>query len=802
MLKFGRAVVKLRIPILIIGILLLIPAVIGYENTSVNYDMLTYLPDDMETVQGQNILKDEFGKGAFSLIVTEGVSDSQVSEITDQVKDVPHVAAALSYGEMTGGKIPDQAIPSKYLDKLKSGEDSMIAVFFDESTSAESTLQAITQIRQITDDNVYVSGMSAFVVDLKNIAEQEEPKYVAVAVACSLVILLLCTDSFLAPFIFLLSIAMAILYNMGTNILLGDISYVTKALAAVLQLAVTMDYSIFLWNSFEENIRKYSDPNTAMSHSIAETLVAIFSSAMTATAGFLAMCFMSYTLGTNLGIVMAKGCLFGLLASVTILPSLILVFRKPMFKTVHKKLIPNVAKVARAVTSKKGVSIAIVVFIVLLIPAAYGFANKPIYYDMSNMVTGPDSRLTAEETPFKTADDKVKADFDISTTEMVLCDANLNHAKAKEMLDQISDVDGVVYALGYDSFVGGMVPAQAVPSDVSDALKSGDYQLILINSEYSPSTDEVNAQCDQINSIIHQYDPNAMLIGEAPTTKDLIELTSTDFQVVDAIAIVAILIIIAIAFGSAVLPFVLVLVIEFAIMINLGLTYFIYAPQAFIAPVIISTIQLGSTVNYAILMTTRYKRERSRGVEKRQAVEIAFTFSFPAVVTSGASFFAATCGVAVYSRIGLISSICMLLARGAFVSTCSVLFILPAFLMVFDKAIVKASRGFRTKDGQPIGTLSSHDVQLVQLFTEINAGEKIDLKTVASRFDREGEEMLDNDDEPGSNQSDADGAADAAPADDGAPQDAPPDTDQDNAPDSAGKVGDSNDDTSASKEVR
>jgi predicted RND superfamily exporter protein len=697
MLKIGKGVVKFRIPILIIGVLLLIPAVFGYLNTGINYDMLTYLPENMETVQGQNILKDDFGKGAFSLIVTEGMDDKSVRELTDKIKDVDHVADALSYGEVASSKIPDQAIPDELLSKFKNGDCQMVAVFFDDSTSAAATMNAVSDIRGIADEHVFVSGMSALVVDLKNLAEREEPVYVGVAVLCSIIILLLCTDCFLAPFIFLISIGMAILYNLGTNVFLGEISYITKALAAVLQLAVTMDYSIFLWSAFEENIGKYpEDGLEAMAHAIDETLTSIFSSAMTATAGFLAMIFMSYTLGADLGIVMAKGCIMGLVASVTLLPALILVFERPMLKTRHKRLIPKVDKLGNAITSRKAVAIIMIVFAIIFVPAVYGFMNKPVYYDFSNMIAG--DSLDPNDIKFHTANEKLEDTFDVATTEMILCDSNMSHADAKQMLDRIGDVDGVQYALGYDSFKGGLIPNQLVPAKLDSSFKSGDNQLILINSSYQVSTDEVNAQIDQIKAIMKDYDANATLIGEAPATKDLITLTDHDFVVVDIVAVIAILIILAIVFGSASLPFILVLVIEFAIMINLGLPYYTDTQMPFIAPICISTIQLGSTVNYAILLTTRYKRNRYSLVPKREAISDAFSRTFPAVVTSALSFFAATFGVALYSNMSMISMLCSLMSRGAIVSMFAVLFLLPAFFMIFDKFIVKTSRGFKPRE--------------------------------------------------------------------------------------------------------
>ena len=698
MYKFGELVVKLRIPILVVALLLVIPSAIAYLHTPVNYDLLTYLPEQIDTVKGQEILKEDFGKSAFSLIVTEGLDDHEVAELTDKIKEVHTVASALSYGEIADSTtIPEQAIPRKYLEKLKSGDAQMIAVFFEEGTSAENTLNAVAEIRTLADENVYVSGMSAFVLDLKDIADHEEPFYVAVAVLCSIILLLLCTDTFLAPFVFLLSIGIAIIYNMGTNYFLGEMSYVTKALAAVLQLAVTMDFSIFLWSSFEENIRKYDDHDEAMAKSIAETLVAILSSSMTATAGFLAMVFMSFTLGTNLGIVMAKGCILGVIGTVTILPSLIRTFEKPMLKLAHRRLIPDVSGLAHIITKKPAVVVFMCLAVVLVFPSVYGFLNKPVYYDFTNMVIGPGSTLTDEETQFNVANKKLKEDFDVATTEMILASADIPHAQGKEMINRIRDLDGVAYVIGYDAFKGGLMPDQMMPSKLKDNLISNGEQLILINSTFDVSSDEVNNQIEQINGIIKEYDENAMLIGEAPATKDLTEIMDHDFMVVDALAIIAILLIIMVAFRSITLPFILVLVIELAIMINLGLPYWTNDVMCFISPICISTIQLGSTVNYAILMTTRYKRERANGLQKREAVETAFRMTFPAVVTSGMSFFAATIGVSFAARMGLISQLCGLMARGAFISTLCVLFILPAFFMVFDKVIVKTSHGFKPK---------------------------------------------------------------------------------------------------------
>ncbi|MGI6045852.1 MAG: efflux RND transporter permease subunit [Eggerthellaceae bacterium] len=691
--KFGRAVVRLRVPILIIGVILLIPSILGYAATRVNYDLLDYLPDSMDTVKGQEILKDEFGKGAFTMIVTEGMSDADVAALTEDIKNVDHVVDAISYADVTKGSIPVEAVPEDVRKNLVNGDDSLIAVFFDSGTSSDETMNAVSEIRGLADKQVFVSGMSAMVTDLKNIAEADEPVYVAFAVLLALIVLFLFTNSWIAPILFLVSIGMAIMYNMGSNFFLGETSYITKALAAVLQLAVTLDYSIFLWNSYSENRAKYpGDNNEAMGVAIGDTLIAISSSGATAIAGFLALCFMTYTLGMDLGIVMAKGCLLGLIASVTLLPSLLLVFDNIVQKTHHRTLMPHGEKLANFVTKRHAALVA--VFIIVAIPAVIGFVNKPVYYDFTNMATGDNSKLSEDEIPYHTANVKLEEDFGVSTTEMILCKSDLGHADAKEMLNRISDVDGVVYAIGYDSIAGGTVPSEAFPSKLSSSFKNGDYQLILINSKYQPSTDEVNNQIDQINSILKEYDENGMLIGEAPATKDLIKTTDHDFMVVDAIAIIAILLILFIVFRSFSIPFILVLVIEFAIMINLGLPYYLNTPMAFLSPICISTIQLGSTVNYAILMTTRYKRERTKGVAKLESIRDAVNYSMPAIITSALTFFIATFGVAEIAGLEIVSQLCGLISRGAIVSMFSVLFILPALLMVFDKIIIKSSRGF------------------------------------------------------------------------------------------------------------
>ena len=697
MLKFGRAVVKLRIPILLLSLLLLIPSVYGMTRTRINYDMLTYLPDDLETVQGQDILLNEFGKGAFSFVVVEGMDSKDVVALKDKIEQVPHVDTALWYDSLADISVPMELLPDKVYDAFNSDGATLIAVFFDSSSSSDETIEAIQQIRTVTNHQCYVSGISALVTDLKALCEREEPIYVGIAVLCSLAAMLLLTDCWLVPFVFLAGIGITVMYNLGSNYFLGEISYITKALAAVLQLAVTMDYSIFLWHAYSEQEQLCSDKKEAMAKAIQATMVAVAGSSLTTIAGFISLCFMSYTMGMDLGIVMAKGVLLGVIGSITILPALILVLNKPLDRMRHRSLIPSMERPARWIT--KHFYVFLIVFAVVIVPAAIGYAHTPVYYDFTNILTKDDiSSISEDDMQFLIADTKLNEDFDIASTHMILCDADLSGRDATAMLKQIEAVDGVKYALGLNSVLGTAVPEEAVPESIMKVLKSGDYQLILINSAYHVSTDECNAQIDQINTILKQYDPNGMLIGEGPCTKDLIRVTDKDFTVVTWISIGLVFLIIALTFRSLTLPVVLVSLIEFAIFINLGIPYYTNFEMPFIAPICISTIQLGATVDYAILMTTRYKSERGSGVEKREAVVTALSTSIPSILVSGIGFFAATFGVAVYSDISLISSMCRLMARGAIISMFSVILILPALLMLLDRLICATSAGFRAKN--------------------------------------------------------------------------------------------------------
>lgn len=698
MLKFGKGVVRARVPILIVCLLLLIPSVMGMLATRINYDMLDYLPSDMKTMQGQDILMKDFGKGAFSFVIVEGMSDRDVAKLEASIEQVPHVDTVLWYDDLMDLSVPKEILPEKYYNAFNSGDATMMAVFFDSSTSSDDTMEAVSAIRSIAGKQCFVSGMSALVTDLKDLCEREEPIYVGLAVICSCVVMMLLLDSWLVPLLFLASIGVTIVYNLGTNVFLGEISYITKALAAVLQLAVTMDYSIFLWHSFTEQKEIYSDPKDAMAHAVAMTLTSVTGSSITTIAGFVAMCFMSYTMGMDLGIVMAKGVLLGVLGSVTLLPSLILLLDKPLEKTRHRALIPSMDKFAGWVTRHSW--IFLIVFLVVLVPAVYGYSNTPVYYNFTSTLSAGDN---GDDLQCLIADSKLNEYFDVSSTHMILCDENMPPKQAKAMLDEIEQVDGVKYALGLDSVIGSRIPQEIVPEEVTSILKSGGHQLMLINSAYTVATDECNAQIDAINAILMKYDPNGMLIGEGPCTKDLIQVTDRDFTVVSWISIAAIFVIILLVFKSISLPIILVSVIEFAIFINLGIPYYTGVTLPFIAPIAISTIQLGATVDYAILMTTRYKLERSSGRDKAESVRIALSSAIPSVLVSALGFFAATFGVSIYSDVELISSLCTLLARGAIVSMLCVIFILPAMLMLLDKIIIHTGFGFKSRKTSDIG---------------------------------------------------------------------------------------------------
>lgn len=691
-IKFGRGVVKHRTLILLIAVFLLIPSVIGMASTRINYDMLAYLPDGMETVIGQNILMEDFGKGAFSFLIVEGMQDTDAAKLKQEMEQVDHVETVLWYDSVLDLSIPKEMLPDTLYQAFNQGDATMMAIFFDTATSADETMDAIEELRGIAGKQCFVSGMSALVTDLKALCEREEPVYVGLAVLCACIAMMVLLDNWLVPLVFLLCIGLAIFYNLGSNIFLGEISYITKALAAVLQLGVTMDYSIFLWHSYLEEKQSHEDKKEAMANAIANTITSVTGSSVTTIAGFIALCFMSYTMGRDLGIVMAKGVFIGVVGSVTILPAAILVFDRVLEKCSHRSLIPNMERLSRFVT--KHYMIFLVLFAVTLIPAWYGYRNTEVYYDFSETLS-EEGGLNPEDVPFSVANKKLEEYFQVSTTHMVLCDAHMEPKDTRQMLSDIESLDGIQYALGIYSILDPDIPQEFIPQEMLSELQSDRYQLILINSEYTVSTDEVNKQIDEINVILKKYDPNGMLIGEAPCTKDLIDVTDQDFNVVNAISIVAVFVIILLVLRSALLPVILVAVIEFAIFINLGIPYYTNVTLPFIAPICLTTIQLGSTVDYAILMTTRYKKERMEGMGKQDAITKALFLSIPSIIVSAVGFFAATIGVAIYSNIDIISSMCSLMARGAVISMLSVVFVLPAMLMLTDRAVCAATAGMR-----------------------------------------------------------------------------------------------------------
>lgn len=691
MINFGKGVVKLRIPILIVSIILLFPAALGYFHTRVNYDILTYLPKEIDTMKGQDILLDEFGTGAFSMCVVEGMEDQDISKMRKNMEKVDHVKKILWYDSLADLSIPKTMLPDKVQDAFinEDKDATLMVIFFDSSMSSDETMDAIEELRSVADKQCYISGMSAVVTDTKNLSDKEVPIYVLIAVILAVIVLSLTMDSALIPVFFLLSIGMAIIYNLGSNVFFGEISYVTQALAAVLQLGVTMDYSIFLWHSYEENQERFpDDKKRAMAHAISNTLTSVIGSSITTVAGFVALCFMSFTLGLDLGVTMAKGVVFGVICCVTVLPSMILVFDKAIDKTRHKAIIPDLGVISGWVV--KHYKAFIVTFIIVLIPALWGYTHYDVYYDLAGTLPGNlDSVI---------ANDKLDETFAMNSTHIILCDSSLEPKEVNEMMSKIDDVDGVKATLGLDSLVGPTVPREMIPSDIKEVVMDENYQMLMISSEYKVASDEVNDQCDKIEKIMKKYDKNAMLIGEAPCTKDLITITNHDFNVVSTVSIGAIFLIIACVFKSISLPIILVAVIEFAIFINMGIPAFTGTKLPFIAGIVIGTIQLGATVDYAILMTTKYRKARYNGVEKQEAITSTLGASMQSVIVSALSFFAATFGVGLYSNVDMIASLCSLMARGAIISMFVVIFILPSMFMIFDKIICKTSKGFVQKN--------------------------------------------------------------------------------------------------------
>ncbi len=696
--KLARGIVKARIPIIIIAVLLLIPSALGYVATRVNYDILYYLPDDLETMQGQQILLDDFGKGAYAMFVAEGMSDAQAGKLKSRIEDVEHVSDVIWYDTILDSTIPQEILPEKYYDFFHNGDATLMAIFFDTSTSADETMDAIEEIRSIAGEQCFLSSMSAVVTDTRNLVNDELPLYVCVAVILSCIVLAVTMNSWMAPLLFMINIGIAIIYNMGSNIIQGEISFITMALAAVLQLGVTMDYSIFLWNSYQEQLRQKEDKQEAMSAAIVQTIRSVAGSSLTTIAGFLALCFMTFTLGLDLGIVMAKGVVLGVICCITVLPALILLCDKPIRKTMHRPLTINASKFSGWVVRHP--IVLTVILLVLWIPALIGYTHMHIYYNLASSMpeTLPSSEATAE----------LSERFDMGTVHLILTDSDLSAKDAANMLQEMQDVDGVQLALGLDSVLGTEIPEEFLPEEITGLLESGGRQLMLITSEYEVATDEMNDQLTQLGEILKKYDPEGMLFGEASCTNDLITITDRDFKVVSVISIAAVFVIILLVLHSVSLPILLVLVIELAIYINMGLSFYTGASLPFIASIVVGTIQLGATVDYAILLTNRYQTERSLGMEKREAAYTALSVSVPSILTSALSFFAATIGVGICSDVDLIGSLCMLLARGALISMVVVLLLLPSLLLLCDGLVAKTSwhtgktrRSKKTEDVMP-----------------------------------------------------------------------------------------------------
>ena len=691
MQKFGRGVVKLRVPILIVSVLLLIPSIFGFLSTRINYDILSYLPSDIETMKGQDIMLDEFGKGGFSLVMLDGMEDKDVEKVKEKIEKVDHVCDVLWYDTLADVSLPKEVLPDDIYDFFNTDNSTMMAVFFDEATSADGSLEAVKEIRSIAGEQCFVSGMSSVVEDIKDLTMQEAPMYVVIAVILTSIILALTMDSFLIPLFFMLSVGMAIIYNMGTNFIQGEISFITEALAAVLQLAVTIVYSIFLWHSYKEEKEKHpGDNKEAMAVAIGKTITSVVSSSITTVAGFLALCFMSYELGMDMGIVMAKGVVIGVICCITVLPSMILVFDKALEKTMHKDLVPSLEKPSKFII--KHHAAFIVLFIVVLIPAVYGQINTNVYYNLTDTLPKDLNSVIANT--------KLDEEYNMATTHMLLVDADMEPKEVNSMLDEMGKVDGVSFSMSLDTLIGPSIPREIVPDSVTKILKSDKWQLMLIGSEYKVASDEENAQIDELSKILKSYDKDGMLIGEAAATKDLIDITDHDFKVVNIVSIAAIFIIILIALRSVSLPIILVAVIEFAITVNMGVPCFTNTTIPFIASVVIGTIQLGATVDYAILMTTRYKTERNAGKDKHEAVTIALTTSMKSIMVSALGFFASTFGVGVYSSVDMISQLCTLMSRGAIISMITVICILPSMLMLFDKVIINTTMGMKKKENK------------------------------------------------------------------------------------------------------
>ena len=686
MYKFGKAVVKGRFIILILSFVLLVPSLIGMLGTRINYDILSYLPKDLDTMKGQDIMLDEFGKGGFAFVMIDGMQDKDVKKLESKLAKVDHVCDVIWYDSIADINLPKEVLPKKLYDFFNSENATLMAVFFDDTSASDASMKALEEVKDIAGKQCFVAGMTAAIDDIKDLTINETTGYVIIAVCLTSLVLALTMDSFLIPVFFMLSVGMAVLYNLGSNIFLGEISFITQALTAVLQLGVTIDYSIFLWHSYKEQQKLHPNDNKeAMAVAISKTISSVVGSSVTTVAGFLALCFMSYKLGLDMGIVMAKGVVIGVIACVTILPAMILIFDKALTKTMHRDLVPSLDKLSKFIIKHRAVCIT--AFLVILIPALYGYTHTNVYYDLTATLPKDLDSIVANT--------KLEEEFHMSTTHILMCDAELDSKSMNTMLKEMNKVDGVKFSLGLSSLIGPNIPREVIPDKLTQVLKSENWQMVLIGSEYKSASDEVNEQISKLQDIVEKYDKKAMLIGEAPCTKDLINITDRDFKVVSAVSILAIFLIIFFVLQSFSLPIILVSVIEFAIFVNMGLTSYLHTTIPFIASIVIGTIQLGATVDYAILMSTRYKSERNSGLGKTEAVTIALSTSIKSIIVSALGFFAATFGVGVFSKVDMISQLCSLLSRGAIISMITVIFMLPSMLMLFDPIIIRSTFGMK-----------------------------------------------------------------------------------------------------------
>lgn len=682
-----KFIVKYRKIILAIAGLSLIPALIGFLNTRVNYDMLNYLPGNTDTMIGQTELTEDFGKGAFSMVIAKDLPLDEQAKIEEKIRGIDHVNTVLGLGSLAEANVPAEILPDEIRDRIIKDDETIIAVFFDTSSSADETINAVKEIRKIMDGHLYVSGMSAFVTDLRGLSEREEFMYVVIAVILALIVMLILLDNWLAPVMFLASIGIMIAINLGTNFVFGEISYITKALSAILQLAVTMDYSIFLWHSYREHLSKKLTPEKAMEKAIKATLSSVVGSSATTVAGFIALCFMSFTLGLDLGVVMAKGVILGVIGAVTVLPALILTFNNALVRCDHKSILPSFEKVSSKIV--KFFPVFLVIFVALIPPFLYGYqkTNDDVYYTLSDSLP--------QTMDFAVANKKLSEDFGLANIHMILTDANLSQSEMAAMTNELKQTPGIKNVINLETLAGDEMPVEMLPEKIVETLKSDKWEMTLLVSEYTTASDEMSEQINTINTTLKKYDKKALLVGEAALTEDMIKTTSVDFAVVNSISIVAIFIIIAIVTKSLSLPVILIAIIEVSIFINLGLSFFLGQRLSFIAPICISTIQLGATVDYAILMTTRYKTERLNGLDRREAAKIALKTSIPSIIVSGAVLFSATIGVAIFSQADMISSLTMLMARGAVISIFSVPMFLPPLLVFADPLIIRTTLGMK-----------------------------------------------------------------------------------------------------------